>query len=319
VVILAEESRLERYTMGILPYLILAGFSLFTHPEETQVVVLNQLNDQSITSIHLLLPGVNELLPIEMPLSIPPDESIKVTVPWGFINRLIFRTDSGTVYYQGFFAASSKPDTIRICLARKEFGGVFDRIYGTFPIAVRNRTGVNIASVLVQGDSLPPGDILGRNPIMPGESLRLWVTSTEPCSLVFIDLDGFLSDTMIVAANPDTIYELTNEMFYHNGTHHSTSDPGYSLTIANCISSEALVSVEVLDELGNSALFFDLTQTPLGTWDRLTTQIADPPSLVICTDSEGREYSLDRPDSISGIYDFDLLSLNFDFSFPEGQ
>ena len=319
MVILPEETLVERYAMGLLPHLILAGFSLFSHPEETQVVVLNQLNDQSITSIHLLLPGANELLPIEMPLPIPPDESIEVTFPWGFIKRVIFRTDSGTVYYQGFFAASSNPDTIRICLARKEFGGVFDRIYGTLPIAVRNRTGVNIASVLVQGDSLPQGDILGRNPIMPGESLRLWVTGTEPCSLVFIDLDGFLSDTMIVAADPDTIYELTNEMFYHNVTHHSTSDPGYSLTIANCISSETLVSVEVLDEGGYSILFFDLTQTPLETWDRLTTQTDYQPALVICTDSMGREYSLDQPDSLSGIYAFDLLSLDFDFSFPEDQ
>ncbi len=178
---------------------------------------------------------------------------------------------------------------------------------------------MNIASVHVKGESLPQGDILGPNPIMPGEFLRLWVESTEPCSLVFIDLDGFPSDTLIATANPDTVYQLTNEMFYHNGTHHSTADPGHTFTVANCMSSERLVSVEALDEEGYSILFFDLAQTPLETWDRLTTQTDYPPALMICTDSMGREYSLDRPDSLSGIYDFDLLSLDFDFSFPEGQ
>ncbi len=303
---------------GMIP-VILIGFSIFSPPESTTVVVSNLLESQSLESIHLLLPDARELIPVDIGTPIPPGGSREISFPWGYINRVIFETDTGTIYYKSSYTASSNPDSIRITLARKEFGGVFDRINGTLPIAVRNYTGVNIAIVLVRGESLPQADILGPNPIMPGESLRLWVESTEPCSLVFIDLDGFSSDTIIATANPDTVYQLTNEMFYHNGTHHSTADPGHTFTVANCMSSETLVSVEALDEGGYSILFFDLTQTPLETWDRLTTQTDYQPALVICTDSEGREYSLDRPDSLSGIYDFDLRSLDFDFSFPEGQ
>lgn len=303
--------------IGYTLLLIQGILFLPAYPESTSVTVINLIEEQTITSVHLLLPNSDEIAAVQLDSPISSGETTELSFPWGYINRIVFSTERGDVYYQTGFVASSCPDTLKVSLAAKEFGGVFDRIYGTHPIIVRNRTGVNIASVLARGESLPQGDILGRNPIMPGESLRLWVESTEPCSLVFIDLDGFPSDTLIATANPDTIYQLTNEMFYHNGTHHSTADPGHTFTVANCMSSETLVSVEALDEGGYSILFFDLTQTPLETWDRLTTQTDYPPALVISTDSMGREYSLTGPNPETRTYEFDLLSLDFDFSFPE--
>jgi len=296
---------------------ILIGFSFFSPPECTNVIVSNLLESQNLESIHLLLPDAVELIPVDLDAPIPPGDYREIQFPWGFINRVIFNTDAGNVYFQGGFSASSNPDTIRISRARKEFGGIFDRIHGTMPIGVRNISSINIASVHVTGEGIPEGDILGSNPLMPGELLRLWVQSREPYTLVFFDTYGFASDTLLESASSDTTYRVTNDMFFHNGILHSTSYPGYSITIANCISSEEIISIEAYDEQGSVIMFFDLTETPLRTWDRLATQVDYPPGFIICTDSEGREYSLNEADPETGIYEFDLLSLDFDFSFPE--
>ncbi len=305
--------------MTIFLNCIFVAFSLFSPPEETNVVVLNHLENQSINTIDLLLPNRAELLPIQIPSPIPPGESTEIALPWGYINRVIVITNKGNVYYQMGFPASSDPDTIRVSLDKYEFGGIFDRVYGTMQIGVLNYSNLNIASVHVTGEGLPEGDILGNNPLMPGELLRLWVQSTEPHMLVFFDSDGFSSDTLVATANPDTIHKINNDMFFHVGGVHSTSYTGYDITVANCISTEEIVLVEAYDTEGYSILFFDLTERPLKTWDRLATQVDYPPDFIVCTDSRGREYSLDRPDSLYGAYVFDLLSLDFDFSFPEGQ
>jgi len=299
--------------------LILVGFSVLPLSEEANVVVLNQLEDQSITSIDLLLPNRTELVPIHIPSPIPPGESIDIVFPWGFINRVIFNTDNGNVYYQMGFPASSDPDTIRISMAKHEFGGIFDRVSGTRQIAVQNNSSLSIASIHVTGEGMPAGDILGSNPLMPGELLRLWVQGTEPYKLVFYDEDGFYSDTLVATANPDTVHRVTNDMFFHGGNVYSTDYTGYDITVANCISTEGLVLVEAYDEEGYQILFFELADTSLRTWDRLSTQVDYPIGFIICTDSKGREYHLNRPDPLSGIYIIDLHSLDFDFSFPEGQ
>lgn len=294
------------------------GFAFFpAFPESTFVQISNQLEESSITSVNLILPNAKELINIPLACPILPGSTVRLRFPWGFINRVIFNSSSGNVYYQSGFAASSNPDTLIVSLARKEFGVVFDRIYGTLPIAVRNSTSVNIVSVQVEGESIPPGNILGSNPLMPGEVIRLWVNSSEPYSFVFQDADGFVSDAFTAVTDADSIYRFTNDVFYSNGTLRSTQDPGYSFTVTNCINSEELVLVEAFDESGYQLLCFDLAETPLETWDRLTTQTDFPPSFVVCTDSRGREYSLNEPDSVTGIYEFDLLSLDFNFSFPE--
>lgn len=164
---------------------------------------------------------------------------------------------------------------------------------------------------------MPEGDILGNNPLMPDELLRLWGQSREPYALVFFDTDGFSSDTLPATASSDTIYRVTNGMFFQNGTLHSTSYSGYGITIANCIPSVEIVSIEVYNEQGFEIMFYNLTETPLRTWDRLATQVDYPPEFIVCTDSEGRDYSLTEADTETGIYEFDLLSLDFDYSFPE--
>ncbi len=302
----------------IIP-VILFGFSLFSPPENSTVVVTNLLENQNLESIHLLLPDSTELVPVNIGVPIPPGVSGHVSFPWGYMYRVIFTTDLGNVYYQTGYLASSDPDTIRISMAKHEFGGIFDRVSGTRQIAVQNNSSLSIASIHVTGEVMPAGDILGSNPLMPGELLRLWVQGTEPYKLVFYDEDGFYSDTLVATANPDTVHRVTNDMFFHGGNVYSTDYTGYDITVANCISTEGLVLVEAYDEEGYQILFFELADTSLRTWDRLSTQVDYPIGFIICTDSKGREYHLNRPDPLSGIYIIDLHSLDFDFSFPEGQ
>jgi len=300
--------------------LTILGFSLLSsHPESTTVVVANLLEEVAITSVHLLLPNAEEMISIPFNDPLQPGETAQLSFPWGYINRVVFNTDFGDVYFQSGFAALSNPDTLTVTLARKEFGGVFDRIYGTMPIALRNSTSVNIASVRVVGDSTLQGNILGSNPLMPGEFLRLWVESTESYKIVFQDEDANYSEELTAFANPDTVYSVNNQLFYRNGTEHLTQGTGYSFTVSNCISSQEILGVETFDELGYSLVYIDLADNPLETWDRIVLHTDFPPSFVSCIDCYGRTYSLDEPNSFTGSYDFDQLSLDFNFSFPEGR
>jgi hypothetical protein len=277
------------------------------------------LAEESVESVHILLPNALELIKIPIDIPILPGTIRQLQFPWGFINQVIFYTNEGNTYYQSEFAASSNPDTLTVTLAKKEFGGVFDRVYGTLPIVLWNNTSVILTFVQVLEDSTLQGNILGSNPLMPGEFLRLWVDSTEPYQILFQDEDGNQSEELTAASNPDTIYSANNQLFYHNGTERSTPGTGFSFTVANCISSQVISGVEAFDEMGYSIVYIDLADNPLETWDRIVIHTDVPPSFVSCIDCYGRTYSLDEPNSFTGSYDFDLLSLDFNFSFPEGQ
>ena len=196
-------------------FLAIIGFSFISsHPESTTVMVNNLLEEGAITSVHLLLPNAEELINIPLDNPLQPEETTQLSFPWGFINRVFFNTDCGDVYFQSGFAASANPDTLTLNIARKEFGGIFDRIYGTLPIALRNNTSVNIASVKVVGDSAIQGNILGDNSLMTGEYLRLWVDSTEPYQIIFQDEGGNYSEEFTAAANPDTVYSAVLSQWY---------------------------------------------------------------------------------------------------------
>jgi len=285
------------------------------------VVVANLLDNESVEFIYLLLPNTVELIQLDIDDPISPGEIIQTGFPWSYINKVIFVTDTGVVYCEAGFPASSNPDTLRVSLAKKEFGGVFDRVLGTIPIFFVNLSSINISSVYLIDYGTISDDILGCNPIMPGEILRLWVDNTDPFIILFLDSDGFISDSLVVSANSEEVpvYHITNRYFYSNGSLQTTDFPGYSFTAANCIPDEELISIEALDEFSNTILFLDLSNSPLGTWDRLTTQTDYPPSVLKCTASSGRTYTLESADPRTGCYDFDLRSLDFDFSFPESR
>ena len=89
--------------------------------------------------------------------------------------------------------------------------------------------------------------------------------------------------------------------------------------MSNCISSLDILGVEAFDELGYSLAYIDLADNPLKTWDRIVVHTDSPPAFVSWIDAYNRTYSLEEPDSTTGSYDFDLLALDFDFSYPEGR
>jgi len=303
----------------MLLVILQCAFLSFSHPESTSVTVSNHLCEQSIESIYILLPMSDHLDIIPVPSSIEPELSACFSFPWGMISRIIFLSDSGSVYYYNGYKASSNPDTISISLSRKEFGGIFDRVYGTSPIMLRNGSDAVICSVLIDGKGVPEGNIMGSNPLMPGENLRIWVNSEETYSIRFFDISGQQSEVFCVSSNPDSIVEISNSMFYNNIPIREQSDISNGIVIANCISSQLIVSIEILDSSGNASCFLNIADNPLIPWERIVLNCVEQPAMVICTDSLQRVYSLSEPDSSSGVFCFNLLSLDFDFSFPERQ
>ncbi len=69
-------------------------------PGNTTVIISNLLENQNLESIHLLLPDAGELIPVDLDPPIPPGGSREISFPWGYINRVIFETNTGTIYYQ---------------------------------------------------------------------------------------------------------------------------------------------------------------------------------------------------------------------------
>lgn len=298
----------------------LFGFPLLTaHPVTSHVPVSNTLTEQSVSGIYLVLPEEEELIQLELTSPIQPGNTVLVDFPWGYANRVILTTDSNDSYFVSGFPASSAPDTIKVALALKEFGGIFDRIQGNRPIVMKNASHVAIASLSAEGPALAGGDLLNGSVLMPGDILRLWVDSQGQYTVRLFDTDGNPSEEMQLVPDPDTVYSFTNSWFFNNGTVRSTPEGRFELTAVNCISSEEITALEVFDEAGFSIGYFDFSNSPLETWDMALVHTDFPPSFITCTDGYGRTYTLEEPDSVSGYFEFDLLALDFDFSFPEGR
>ncbi|MCD6589296.1 MAG: hypothetical protein J7K88_12180 [Candidatus Fermentibacteraceae bacterium] len=229
----------------------------------------------------------------------------------------IFETNDESVYSLSSYPASTNSETISISLANKQFGGLFDRIYGNFPIGIKNSTDVNIFDIRILGDSLPETNILRNNVLLPGELLRLWIDSGKALQISALDSENNTSSVITTVASAlDTLYELTPDLFYSNG-----NEIGYDGSegswVVNCITLNDIVKVEAFSPDGYFLDGIDCSSSPLTTWDRIYIKHTEPVGYVVCTDENGRTYSSDTPDSTSGSFLFGDLNLDFGFEFPE--
>jgi len=300
-------------------YVIMFILQFFSDvPDSVDVPVTNTLQSECIESVYILRARSETLEELQLDHSIEPSSTLSISFPWGFLRKIILLSEDGTVYSVVNHAIPSNPDTMKIDLSMKEFGRILERVYGSHPLLIGNNSGVSIDSILLIGDSLPPGNLLGCNPLMPSEYVRFWLDTPDPVTFLFYS-GGYVSEELSFSTDPDTIYSISNSSFFHNGEFRRTQQGNYSIIVANCISSHDIFTIEVFDEFGYSLLFQNVIENPLGMWDRIQLFTDYPPSFVVCSDEAIRTYSLDRPDSTTGCYEFDLLSLDFDFSFPGGR
>ena len=287
-------------------------------PDSTELVVKNNLSEGSIAAINLLVPGRRQLTSVFLSPPIAPGCADTVAVPYMYFNRIIFTADNGNYYRLNGYAPVGDPAEITVSLAVKEFGGSFDRIFGSYPMIIRNSTPIAFNSVLFSGDSLPQGNLLGGQILMPDEVLRVWLDSGTTAEIFATDVSGAVSSVLTGIALPvDTVLSFTPEQFYHNGTVFGSENGGSGSWVVNCIPDQQIVLVEAFDNQGYFLKEIDCSSSPLQTWDRVFLPHWSPISYIMCTDQNERTYSLMDPDSVSGNYLFDLLSLDFGFGFPE--
>jgi len=230
---------------------------------------------------------------------------------------MIFETEDGTVYTRSGYPASTNPEPISISLADKEFGGLFERIYGAYPIAIQNSTDVNIVSVFLQGDSVPDENLLRNNTLLPDEIIRVWLDSGTTTEVYATDLEGNISALITVSAtNSDSLYEFSPDLFYGNGNEVGYDSSSSGTWVINCITLDEIEKVEAFSSNGSFLDGIDCSSSPLSTWDRVYLITSEPIDYVVCTDGNNRTYSENIPDSLTNSFIFGNLNLNFSFAFP---
>lgn len=299
--------------------ILLSFFPFFESPTDSvDIYVTNSLKSTTISSMYYLINGdfvLNEV-PMQIPLS--PDSTMMIKFPSLYFDRIIFEGDDKSIFYIGHYPASSNGDTLEVSLANKEFGLMFDRVYGSYPVAFGNSSMVPLVSISVPNDSSFEENLLRGRMLLPDEVLCLWVDSGTIIEAFALDVGGNLSSALIGVASPiDTVYLFTPSHFYHNGNVFGFQDGIPGSMIVNCLPNQEIVLVEAFDLDGYFVSGIDCSPAPLSTWDQVFCPHSTPLSYILCTDSEGRTYSLIEPDQDTGEYLIDLLSLDFGFGFPE--
>lgn len=281
------------------------------------VNVVNGLYDQTIEAVYAIPAGGRTVEELILAEPIEPGDTVVIRMDWGFYQRLVFVSSEDVHYYKYFYPASISPDTILIDLSLKEYGRYFDRVFGDSPIVLVNGTGVNISSVFLIFQGCSRNELLHGNMLMPRESMRIWLDDRASYSLTFIDVEDNLSDTIGVDPQRDSLVLLVPEQIYDRGRTAAIEGEGNQLSITSCLPSVEIVLAQGFSPDGALLFSVDLSQNPMQLWDRLTVPSPETPDAVSLTDQQGRQYTVSEPDSISGEYLFDLLTLDFDFSFPE--
>lgn len=297
---------------------LVCSFQFFSYADSVNVPIENHLQDRSIVAINYTIPGSFFLHTANMENNLLPGSSNTVRMPFGYINKLIFEADDGAVYSQSDYPASVNADTIRISLARKEFGGLFERVYGIYPLAIQNSTDVKIFSVLLQGDSLPTVNILRNNILLPGEILRVWLDSGKTVQISTLDYEGNIS-SLVTATAPatDSLFRITPDLFFSNGEEFGYDESLAGSWMVNCVTLSRIAEVEVFSPEGYFLDGLDCSSSPLGTWDRVFLRHDTPVGYIVCTDESNRTYSADAADSLTGSFIIGDLNLDFGFGFPE--
>lgn len=287
---------------------------LFDRPDSVDVILKNDLENNCISRVDMVLPGAERLYPIVDSLFLQPDQSTVIRLPWGFVNRIILSTTDGKYFYINQFLASSDPDTALVSLANSEFGGVFDRVFGCFPVVIEN----NSDAILTSANIVPPYNssfsTSFNNPVLPGEVIRFWLPDSSEYTLTVTERSGLCSVPLQVTPKQSSLYSLDNTTFLSD----LSSLKDYSLNtivVCNCIYDADLIDIYVFDSLGYVIGYLDYSSNPLSTWEYSVIDCATIPAFIECIDQYNRSYSLISPNQPSGFYEFSLHSLDFNFNF----
>lgn len=284
--------------------------SLF--PDSVDVLIRNDITEASIISVHYFIRGSGRMAEAELSESIPPGGEATVTLPYRYMNRLVFRTTHKGSYRRTALALNPMGDTLSISRADKEFGDFFDVIMGERPFLVRNSTPVPITAVNLHAQGLPTPSIIGPNPLMTGERLFLWL-DRDSIAMTAVDIEGNLSDTLrLIYGDADITHAIPVIAFLREETH---PPPGANWLI-NGINGERIIGVEIYP-VNDEPFYVDLSQAPLGLWDWATIPYSGPIDYMVCVDEQDREYTVDERHEETGAYIADWWHLDFDFSFPE--
>ena len=284
---------------------------LFLFPDSVDLVIRNELQSTSITSIHYLVAGSGRMRDAGLRGSIPPGESASLTLPFRFMDRIVFLTDSKGNYRNMSIALSPMVDTIAVSRADREFGGLFDVIMGDRPYIIHNRTPVPITGIILHGDGLPVESLIGPNPLMTDETLFLWL-DTDSLAFTAIDIEG--NRTMpfeIRRVGIAAVASIRISAFLAG-----SAKPDGALWVINGINGESITGIEVYP-LYDEPFFLDLGEAALSLWQSAAVQYAEEVEHIVCVDTMGRTYSIGKPDQHTEAFVADWWHLDFDFGFPE--
>ncbi len=307
---------MEVFVLSAFLYLM-CTLHIFTHPDSVDVPIENLLDGNSITGVYYLIPGSNILHTAYLEYPLLPGETVSVSVPFVYMRKLIFEAENGSIYRLTGYPASTNADTISITLARKEFGGVFERIYGDHPVAIGNSTDVQITAVFLSDNSLSGINLLRRNVLLPDEVLRIWLDSGTSVQVTAFDADGNISTPLASSTSyPDSIYQITPPMFFSSGDEIGYSDSHAGSRVVNSITLGKIVLIEAFSSDGFLLDGLDCSSSPLNTWDRVYIRHNIPIDFVVLTDENGRTFSADAVDSLTGAFILSDFNLDFGFDFP---
>lgn len=281
-------------------------------PDSTDLLIRNDLETASIVNINLLLPNSMHLIPVALSSPVPPGTERIVTVPFSYISRIIFATDSSINYRSTDFAPVGLSATVTVSRASREFGGLFDVVMGTEAYVIINETSVPIAEVFLLDNGLSDQSIISSNPLLPNEIIFLWL-DRDTVSLQAVDTEGNASDTIrAVRSDENNVFGITTFDFLSIPADAVTG----SIYVINCINGEFIEEIEVYP-LYQEPFLVDLSEEPLSLWKSVEIPSSGGIEFIVCIDSRGRTFSVNDPDLSTGAYIVDWWNLDFNFNFPD--
>lgn len=98
---------------------LFCSFRLLDYPDSVNVPIKNFWDTESIVEISYIIPAYEYLHRVSFEGPLLPRQITYINLPYGYINKLIFETGDGSVFYQTGYPASRNADSINLTLSSK--------------------------------------------------------------------------------------------------------------------------------------------------------------------------------------------------------